>query len=60
MEIKKAGKIQVKQKPHLLVYDVSQIAIEKGIKTRMELLAMANSQKKEGKTDLAECAANHK
>ena len=42
----------------LSIYDVSQIAIEKGIRTRLQLLAYANRQKKEGKTDLAEFIAN--
>ena len=44
--------------PRLSVYDVSQIAVSKGIKTRLELLALANAQKKSGKTDLAEFVAN--
>ena len=44
--------------PRLSVYDVSQIAVSKGIKTRVELLAFANEQKKSGKTDLAEFVAN--
>ena len=37
---------------------VSQIVIDKGIKTRTELLALANARKKEGKTDLAEFITN--
>ena len=41
----------------LSVYDVSQLAFEKGIKTRLELLVLANEQR-EGKTDLAEFIAN--
>ena len=40
------------------MYEVSQIAVEKGIKTRLEFLALAKSQKDEGKTDLAEFIAN--
>ena len=36
---------------------MSQIAVSKGIKTRLELLALANAQKKSGKTDLAEFVA---
>ena len=40
------------------VYDVSQITVSKGIKTRLKLLALANVQKKSGKTDLAEFVAN--
>ncbi|KAJ7350171.1 hypothetical protein OS493_038043, partial [Desmophyllum pertusum] len=39
--------------------EVSQIAVERGIKTRLELVAFANVQKREGKTDLAEFIANH-
>ena len=48
---KKAGK-------SLTIYDVSQIAAEKGIRTRLQLLAYANRQKKEGKADLGEFIAN--
>lgn len=46
------------RKKRLSVYEVSQIAVEKGIKSRLQLLALANSQKKVGKTDLAEFIAN--
>lgn len=42
----------------LTIFDVSQLAVEKGIKTRLELVVLANSQKREGKTDLAEFIAN--
>lgn len=42
----------------LTIFDVSQLAVEKGIKTCLELVALANSQKREGKTDLAEFIAN--
>ena len=42
----------------LSIFDVSQLAVEKGIKTRLELLAFANQQKQEGRTDLAEFIAN--
>jgi len=38
----------------LSVFEVSEITVGKGIKTHTELLALANEQKKEGKTDLAE------
>ena len=38
--------------------DVSQIAVNKGIKNKLELLAFANAQKKSGKTDLAKFFAN--
>ena len=37
---------------------MSQIAVQKGIKTRLELLLLASQQKKEGNTDLAEFIAN--
>ena len=48
-----------KRKPKSLsVYDVSQLSVEKGIKTHLEILALANKQKREGKTDLAEFIAN--
>ena len=47
-----------RRRKNLSVYDVSQIAVQKGIKTRLELLVLANQQKKEGKTDLAEFIAN--
>ena len=47
-----------KARKSLSIYDVSQIAVEKGIKNRLELLALANQQKREGKTDLAQFIAN--
>ena len=34
------------------------MAVQKGIKSRLELLSLANQQEKEGKTDLAEFTAN--
>lgn len=46
------------RKPRLSVYEVSQMAVQKGIKTRLQLLSLANQQKKDGKTDLAEFIAN--
>ena len=46
------------RQPRLSIYEVSQVAVEKGIKSRLELLSLANQQKKEGKTDLAEFIAN--
>ncbi|XP_068753262.1 D-inositol 3-phosphate glycosyltransferase-like [Montipora capricornis] len=36
----------------------TEVAVQKGIKSRLELLSLANQQKKEGKTDLAEFIAN--
>ena len=46
------------RKARLSPYEVSQIAVEKGIKSTLELLALANQQKRDGKTDLAEFIAN--
>jgi len=46
------------RRSRLSVFEVSEIAVGKGIKTRTELLALANEQKKEGKTDLAEFVLN--
>ena len=46
------------RQPRLSIYEVSQVAVEKGIRSRLELLSLANQQKKEGKTDLAEFIAN--
>ena len=39
-------------------FQVSQLAVAKHMKTRLELLALANAQKTEGKNDLAEFIAN--
>ena len=36
------------------MFDVSQIAVERRIKTRLELVALASQQKREGKTDLVQ------
>ncbi|KAJ8050579.1 hypothetical protein HOLleu_03834 [Holothuria leucospilota] len=47
-----------RKKARLSSYDVSQIAVSRGIKTRLALLALANQQKAEGKTDLAEFIVN--
>ena len=38
----------------LTVFEVSEIAVGKDIKTHIELLALANGQKQEGRKDLAE------
>lgn len=46
------------RQPQLSIYEVSQMAVQKGIKSRLELLSLANQQKKDGKTDLAEFIAN--
>lgn len=42
----------------LSVFEVLEITVGKGIKTRTELLALADEQKQEGKTDLAEFILN--
>jgi hypothetical protein len=47
-----------KRKQRLSNYEVGEIAIENNLKTRLQLLAFANAQKKEGKTDLAEFIMN--
>lgn len=47
-----------KRKRLLTVYEVSQIAVAKKIKTRLGLLAYAQEQKGLGKTDLAQFIAN--
>lgn len=48
----------LRSRKRLSAFDVSEIAVVKGIKTRTGLLALANIQKKEGKTDLAEFIVN--
>ena len=47
-----------KRKRSLSIFDVSQIAVDRRIKTRLELVALASQQKREGKTDLAQFIAN--
>ena len=47
-----------KRKRSLSIFDVSQIAVKRRIKTRLELVALASQQKREGKTDLAQFIAN--
>ena len=42
----------------LSVFEVSEIAVGKGIKTCTKLLPLANEQKKEGKTELTEFILN--
>lgn len=48
----------VKRKKRLSAFELSEIIIQKGIKTRTELLAFANAQKIEGKQDIAEFIVN--
>ena len=47
-----------KRPSRLTIFDVSEIAVSKGIKTYLELLALAKRQKMEGKTDLAQFVVN--
>ena len=47
-----------KQPPRLSMFEVSEIAVSKGIKTYLELLALAERQKAERKTDLAQFIVN--
>ena len=42
----------------LSIFDVSKLVVAKGIKSRLELLALAPRQMKEGKEDLAQFIAN--
>ena len=46
------------RQPRLTIYEVSQVAVQKGIKSRLELPSLANQQNKERKSDLAEFIAN--
>ena len=52
------GKRNGKKRKRLSAFEVSEIIISKRLKTRMELLAFANFQRSEGKTDLAEFLVN--
>ena len=52
------GSSRKRKRQRMNVYDVSQLAVAKRIRTRLQLLAFANQQKREGKTDLAEFIAN--
>ena len=47
-----------KRRARLTAYEVSQIVVSKGLKSRLELLAFANRQKTLGKTDLAQFIIN--
>jgi len=47
-----------KRKKQLTPFELSEIIVEKGIKSRTELLAFANMQKMEGKHDIAEFVVN--
>ena len=54
---RKSGK-EKKVKP-LTNFEVSELLVKKGIKSRLELLALANEQKAEGKTDLVQYVLNN-
>ncbi|KAK3753753.1 hypothetical protein QZH41_005244 [Actinostola sp. cb2023] len=47
-----------RRKKRLSVYEVTQVIRKNGIKSRLELMALASSQEREGKTDLPEFIAN--
>ena len=47
-----------KRKKRLAPFELSEIIVEKGIRTRTESLAFANKQKLEGKCDIAEFIVN--
>lgn len=46
------------RRKRLSAFELSEIIVERGIQTRTELLAFANKQKMEGKTDIAEFIVN--
>ena len=52
------GKSKATKKKRLSAFDLSEIIVEKNIKTRTELLALANQQKNEGKSDIAQFIVN--
>ena len=55
---KKAGAATKKKKKRMAVYDVVRIIQTKGIKSRLELMALASKWQEQGKTDLAEFVSN--
>ena len=55
---RKAKKTRKRKAPRLSIFDVSKLVVAKGIKSRLELLALASRQMKEGKEDLAQFIAN--
>lgn len=57
MEVETAKK-EKKRKPRLSAYEVAETIISKGLRNRTDLLAFANMQRGEGKTDLAEFVIN--
>ncbi|CAB4033143.1 Hypothetical predicted protein [Paramuricea clavata] len=54
----KAKEGRPRKRQRLTSYQVSQIIVDKNIQDRTELMAFANIQKREGKTDLAEFVLN--
>ncbi|CAB4031920.1 Hypothetical predicted protein, partial [Paramuricea clavata] len=52
-----AGKAKTRKR-QLSVYEVSQLVVNKKIKSRLELLSFAQEQQREGKTDLVQFIAN--
>ena len=52
------SKLQKKRKKRLTAFEVSEIIVEKEVKTLTELQALAYAQKQEGKTDVAEFLIN--
>ncbi|CAB4014680.1 hypothetical protein AC249_AIPGENE13320 [Paramuricea clavata] len=55
---KNAGAATKKKKKRMAVYDVVRIIQTKGIKSRLELMALASKWQEQGKTDLAEFVSN--
>ena len=53
-----AKKTRKRKTLRLSIFDVSKLVVAKGIKSRLELLALASRQMKEGKEDLAQFIAN--
>lgn len=56
--VDKAKEGRRRKRQRLSAYEVSKIIVKKNIKDRTELMAFANSQRQEGKTDLAEFVLN--
>ncbi|PIK34127.1 hypothetical protein BSL78_29050 [Apostichopus japonicus] len=54
----RSARAPLKKRKRLSAFDVSQMVVQRNIKTRTELLALAEMQKREGKTDLAEFVVN--
>jgi hypothetical protein len=54
---RRGGKAKTRKR-QLSVYEVSQLVVNKKIKSRLELLSFAHEQQREGKTDLAQFIAN--